>query len=257
MSNNQYNPDGSTNYVAPPQPSNTTQQHEGPNQYDAMREASANPVPGPVTNEHNNGYQIGQPNTANTYNNSYIPQNQPVSQPSYTQNQMNPAQGNYSQERAPIPESNNNSQPQSMPSNMMNQPNLPQNQPPIGQRNYSPYPQPSYGGAQGNNTNMSQSLGGINNSSGLGQNYMHPSAQSCPLPTLQPTPQPTTQPTANPTGNPILPPVSMNTAPGTFQTSQGEKTYEPSVPISAAVVPTDPLPVSLEVQREFEEKSAR
>jgi hypothetical protein len=82
---------------------------------------------------------------------------------------------------------------------------------------------------------------------------MQPSSQSCPLPTLQPTPQPTTQPTATP----ILPPVSMNTAPGTFQTSQGEKTYEPSVPISSAIIPTDPLPVALEVQREFEEKSAR
>lgn len=252
MSNNQYNPDGSTNYVAPPQPSNTTQQHEGPNQYDAMREASANPVPAPVTNEHNNGYQMAQPNAANTFNNSYIPQNQPVSQPNYAQNQMNPAQGNYSQERAPIPESNNNSQPQAMTSNMMNQPNqpnLPQNQPPIGQRNYSPYPQPSYGGAQGNTTNMSHNLGGINNSSGMGQNYMQPAPQSCPLPTLQQT----TQPTATPT----LPPVNMNAAPGTFQTSQGEKTYEPSVPISAPVIPTDPLPVSIEVQREFEEKSAR
>ena len=239
MSNNQYNPEHNNNYGGSMPSHGGQQQMDSQRQHDTMGGSSVNPGSSMPRNDNENSFPMGQQNTANTYNNNYVGQNQSNSQPSYGQNPMHSSQNNYSQERPSMGGDNSGSQSHGMGSGMMGQSNLSQNQPPIGQRSYQPYPNPSYGGNQHPGQSMGQSMGGMPNTGSMGQSNMGNYGQN---------------------QNSSMPPVGMSSAPGTFQTSGGEKTYEPSMlaqnnaSTNSAIAS---LPVSDEVKREFEEKSAR
>ena len=237
---NQYNIDPNANYGAsmPPigsQPPTQPNQDLG----ESMPNTSTNQNSNIMRNENENGYNMGQQNTANSYNPAYMNQNQPNNQPGYGQAQMQHNPNNFSQERPAMGGDNPSSQHPVMSPGMMGQTNLSSNQPPIGQRNFQSYQQPSYGGGQPNNQNMSQNLGGMTSSGGMNQNYMQNSQSQMSS----------------------MPSVGMNATPGTFNTSQGEKTYEPGAlqqnNTSNNLNFVELVGISPESQNEFEEKSAR
>lgn len=241
MSNNQY-PTGGTQNYAGSMPSSGNQQHpEGQRQHEGMGGGQSNQQNPMMPGEQEKSFGMGQQNTATSYNNNYMGQNQPGSQPSFGQNPMQSSQGSFGQEHRPLGGEGMGSQSQSMPSQMMGQSTPSQNQPPIGQRNYQPYPQSNYGGSQPMGQNNGQNLGGMN-SNPMGSSYMGGN------------------PTSQNTG---MPSMGMGSGTGTFPTSQGEKTYEPGIPgqitstIGGVGISFADLPVSPEVAREFEEKASK
>lgn len=231
MSNNQYQRESTPGFGGSMPGGGTQQPSDSQRQYEGLGGSSSNPPSNIMSSNQDKGYGMGQQNASSSYSNNYMGQNQHSSQPNYGQSQMHSSQGSYGQDRGPMGGDTMGGHSQSMSS---------QNQPPIGQRNYPPYPQPGYGGSHGMGHGMGQSLGGMGSGS-MQHNYMSGGQSHMSS----------------------MPPVGMSSAPGTFQTSQGEKTYEPSMP--GQMGPTksefermhEDLPVSPEVMREFEEKATR
>jgi len=177
------------------------------------------------------GSGIGSNNQENQYKMS---QSHSSAHPNYGQTQIPPSYNNYMSGSPYMGGESMGGQPQSSQSHMMGHTHMPQNQPPIGSSGYQHYSQ-----SMGIDKGLGQKFGGGLDSS-MSQGYMHPGQM---------------------TG---IPSTGMNSAPGTFQTSQGEKTYEPGMPgqmtpnMSAMGSYTiRNLPLSPEAMKEFEEKAVR
>lgn len=234
MSNNPYNSESNQNYGGNMSGSGSHQPQNNQRPSEGVGGSSTNTHDNMMRSNPENSYGMGQQNTSSSYNNNYMGQ----SQPNYGQNQMPSSQGNHNYNNG---HANNNlgSQPQPMGSHMMGQSNSSQNQSSLNQRNFPSYPQPNYGGSQQMRQDMGQSLGGMGSGS-MPQNYMGNNSSSM----------------SN------MPPIGMNSAPGTIKTSQGEATYEPGIPTQMhSAGANNPLhqdmPISPEVMREFEEKASR
>lgn len=238
MSNNQYNLDPSSNFNGN---MNNMGSQPGVNAEkrlpEGMPSVSAPPASTIPRNEGDSQYNMGSQNAANNYSTGYINQNQPNNQPAYSQPGMQTNQTSFNQESPGMGVSASTAQHPPISSGMMGASNLSSNQPSIGQRNYQSYPQPGYNGSQPSGQAMNQNVGGMASSGGMNQNYMSGGAQ----PSMQ-----------------SIAPVSVpNPNPG-FNTSQGEKTYEPGALNTSSGTGrqnfVELLGISLESQQEFDKK---
>lgn len=238
MSSNPYNSDHNQNYGGSMPGSGSHQPTDSNRPNEGMGGSSTNNNEGQMRSNPENAYGMGSQNTANSYNN-YMGPSQQNTQPNYGPSNMHSSQGSYGPDRGHLGSEGMGSQSHSMGNQMMGPGGMPQNQPPIGQRSYGSSYQPNFGGSQGMRPDLGPGMGGMN-SGGMSQGYM-PGGQTMSS----------------------MPPVGMSAAPGTFKTNQGEAEYVPgntaqaSSNLAGTTNNYEHLPVSPEVQREFEEKATR
>uniref|UniRef100_A0A7S3IYQ5 Ankyrin repeat protein n=1 Tax=Euplotes harpa TaxID=151035 RepID=A0A7S3IYQ5_9SPIT len=176
-----------------------------------------------------------KPNASSLYNSNFMGQQKPENVHGYGQNPISSSQGSFGMNRGMMESEGMGSQSHSMNSHLINQTNLSQSQPPIGQRNYQPFPHPGGYGGQQMGQEIASGLGGMG-SGGMQNNYMGASQPSM-----------------------IGMPMGMNPMTNGFKASQGEQTYEPGVPNQIIKNPDylSELSLAPDVLREFDEKAQR
>ena len=123
------------------------------NQNDNMM---SNSQPNTQQNTQPNSYGMPSQNNSMPYNTNYMGQNQPNNQSSFPQNQMHSSQGSFGNGMGSMNNDQRNAQPSNIPTHMMGQQNLPQNQQPIEQRNFQHYQQPMFNQPPAMNASMTQ-----------------------------------------------------------------------------------------------------